>query len=662
MHRTAVTARRRRIFAVACCALVLAGCTWDGTLPTPDPSDDPERAAAELATGLARRDLTAVEFSGVAGSAANAEFQPLVQGMASLKPRVTIQNVEVSGNAATANLSYAWSFPGLPTAWTYASAASLTLENGRWRSTWSPALLHPRLNGTNRLSQRRLGAPRGELLGDRGEAIMIPRPVVRIGIDKTALEAAELSSSATRLARLVDIDPKRYVKEVADAGPEAFVEAIVLRAEDDDRPPNSAVRAIPGALPIQSEQVLAPTREFARPILGTVGEASKEIVDGSGGAVVSGDQVGLSGLQRRYDARLRGRPGVEVRLLPAKPAPSGPSATPSPTPSANPGPSASPSSAPPVTIFQAKPVAGQDLTVTLSVPLQSLAERILADTEPAAALVAIRPSTGAVIAAANNAGTDGYSIATVGQAPPGSTFKVATSLALLRAGLRPSSPVSCPARLVVDGKPFVNYSDYPSSALGAIDLETAVAQSCNTAFIGQRDRIAPGALLAAASSLGLGTDYDVGFSSYFGSVPTNDTGPAEAAALIGQGEVLASPLSMAAVVGSVAQGRTVLPYLVNGVRATPKAAPLTAAEAASLREMLRAVVTRGSGRLLDDLPGPAVIAKTGTAEYGNDEPRRTHAWMIAAQGDLAVAVFVSDGDSGSRTAGPLLRTFLRDSR
>ena len=57
-----------------------------------------------------------------------------------------------------------------------------------------------------------------------------------------------------------------------------------------------------------------------------------------------------------------------------------------------------------------------------------------------------------------------------------------------------------------------------------------------------------------------------------------------------------------------------------------------------------------------------MIAKTGTAEYGNDEPRRTHAWMIAAQGDLAVAVFVQDGESGSQTAGPLLRAFLAAAR
>ena len=150
---------------------------------------------------------------------------------------------------------------------------------------------------------------------------MIPRPVVRIGIDKTEVKAEQLTSSATRLARLVDIDARRYVKEVAEAGPEAFVAAIVLRASDDDRPENSAVLAIPGALPLEGEQVLAPTREFARPILGTVGDASKEIVDSSGGAVVSGDQVGLSGLQRRYDVPLRGTPGVQVRLLPPKPTP-----------------------------------------------------------------------------------------------------------------------------------------------------------------------------------------------------------------------------------------------------------------------------------------------------------------------------------------------------
>jgi cell division protein FtsI/penicillin-binding protein 2 len=111
------------------------------------------------------------------------------------------------------------------------------------------------------------------------------------------------------------------------------------------------------------------------------------------------------------------------------------------------------------------------------------------------------------------------------------------------------------------------------------------------------------------------------------------------------------------VVASVSAGRTVLPHLIEGRVPSSKGRPLTADEAAQLRQMMRAVVTEGSGRVLNGLDGQ-VIAKTGTAEYGTKAPLRTHAWMIAAQGDLAVAVFVNDGESGSRTAGPLLRSFL----
>ena len=57
-----------------------------------------------------------------------------------------------------------------------------------------------------------------------------------------------------------------------------------------------------------------------------------------------------------------------------------------------------------------------------------------------------------------------------------------------------------------------------------------------------------------------------------------------------------------------------------------------------------------------------MIAKTGTAEFGDEPPLPTHAWMIAGQGDLAVAVFVERGDSGSQTAGPVLEQFLRAMR
>ena len=658
-------------------ALLLAGCT-NGGAPNPG-GDDPERAATELAAGLTKKDLKPVEFVAATSENVDAAFQTLVRGMGPVAPQVSVDSVDRSGSAATASLDVSWTFPGVPDKWTYTTTAQLQNDGGRWKTAWQASIVEPQLNGSNRLSQRRVAADRGKVLGQDGEALVKSRSVVRIGIDKTAFdkdtdetgavgEAAQ--KSATALAKLVGINPKAYGKLVAGAGDQAFVEAITFRADDDDRPSNKAVYAIKGALPIQGEAMLAPTRDFARPILGTVGDATKEIVDDSEGAVVAGDQVGLSGLQKRYDVSLRGTPGVEVRLLPLTKSSSSASSSASPSATApsgsatdSPAPAASPSnSAAPVTVFESKPVAGKDLQLTLNLYLQKLAEKTLADTKPASAIVAIRPSTGAIVAAANGSGNGGQNLATIGQAAPGSTFKVVSSLALLRAGMKPSSKLTCPETITVDGRRFKNYSDYPSGSLGTITFQTALAQSCNTAFIGGRTKLDDGDLAKAAASLGVGVDYDTGFPSFFGKVPKDSSGTGGAAAMIGQGTVLASPMTMAGVVASVSGGRTVIPTLVEGQTAESTAAPLTAAEAKALQTMMRAVVTEGSGRTLSSLPGPKVIAKTGTAEYGSGQPLKTHAWMIAAQGDLAVAVFVNTGQSGSKTAGPLLKAFLQGAR
>jgi cell division protein FtsI/penicillin-binding protein 2 len=635
-------------------ALLVSGCTANTPQPDPDTSGA-AAAAAALAAGLAKKDVTPVAFAGATGTDVNEQLQAAVAGMGPLAPTVTVARVDPGGTTAAATLRVSWTFPGVPQAWTYDSRAELVREDGTWRTRWQPNIVEPSLDATHRLSQRRLYPERGELRGEDGDPIVTPRPVVRIGIDKSAVSGTKVAASARRLAALLDIDAKTYAAKVADAGPEAFVEAITLRAAADDRPDNAKVFAIPGALPIEAEQMLAPSRTFARPILGTVGEATKEDVDASGGAVVSGDQVGLSGLEKRYDSRLRGTPGVQVLRAELKPTAGSASPSPSPTPS--------PSASPAPELFRVAPKAGQALQVTLNVSLQGLAEKVLADTVPASAVVAIRPSTGAILAAASGPGSKDQSVATTGQYPPGSTFKVVSSLALLRVGLKPTSAVTCPPTLEVNGQRFKNYSDYPSSALGRIDLRTAVAQSCNTAFIGQRTKLQDGDLAEAAASLGLGTDYDVGFPSFFGSVPSESSENGRAAAMIGQAKDQASPMAMAAVAASVAAGKTVVPHLLDDQVAKPKGKPLTQQEATDLKQLMRAVVTEGSaGGVLGSLDGPPAIAKTGTAEYGTAKPPKTHAWMIAAQGDLAVAVFVADGESGSRTAGPLLARFLRGAR
>jgi len=278
-----------------------------------------------------------------------------------------------------------------------------------------------------------------------------------------------------------------------------------------------------------------------------------------------------------------------------------------------------------------------------------------------AAIVAVQPSTGAVLAAANGPGAGGINIATYGQYAPGSTFKIVSSLALIRSGLRADDTVHCTPDVVVDGKEFKNYDDYPPGGIGDIALREAVAFSCNTAFINARTRLSGEDLSGAAESLGLGQDHDLGFPAYFGQVPPPASETEQAADMIGQGKVLASPLVMATVAASVASGHTVVPYLLEDYRpdASP-GEPLRPAEAATLAQLMRAVVAEGSGSFLSGLPGD-IGAKTGTAEYGEpgaDGSLPTHTWMVAFQDDLAVAVFVETGESGSSTAGPLLEAFL----
>ncbi|MBJ7357203.1 penicillin-binding transpeptidase domain-containing protein [Nocardioides sp.] len=616
---------------------LLVGCTGDGDDgPDPDQGPTPEATAEALATGLQSGDLIRVAFDSETAEGAQAAYDEVLAGMGDRPRTVEVVDVEEGseGDAAEATLRWSWELGG-EQPWTYDVVAPLTEGEAEWQATWATTLVEPSLEPGDVLDLASLTPDRGDILGARGLGLVTERQVSRVGIDKPSVEASQAGASARALAKLVGIDAKEYAKRVEAAGPQAFVEAIVYRQEEVDPGLLQAVEAIAGARLIGGSLPLAPTREFAAPLLGRVGEVTAEMIEESPDKYQVGDVAGISGLQARYDDTLRGSPGVKVSAIDDQGAA--------------------------YELFRSEPVPGQPLQLSLDLDLQVEAERLLADVTPASALVALRPSTGEILVAANGPGTGGLNLATFGQFAPGSTFKSVSALALLRAGLTPQSVVPCTARVVVDGKTFTNYDDYPSGALGDIPLRTALANSCNTAFISQAPRLQGTDLFDAGVSLGIGLDHDLGFPAYFGSVEPSSSKTESAAQLIGQGTILASPMVMAAVIGSAQSGRLVIPRLVEGVDVSPPegAQPLEPAESEALRSMLRAVVTDGSGRGLADVPGPPVIAKTGTAEFGAGDDLQTHAWMIAAQGDLAVAVFVEVGASGSGTAGPILEAFLR---
>ncbi|WP_077488009.1 penicillin-binding transpeptidase domain-containing protein [Sinomonas mesophila] len=646
-------------------ALVLSAALLAGALAA---CDDGRKAAAQqavgqLASALSALDVGGVPMRGTEPSAAQAQVEAAVEGLDGAKPAVVAVEPTIDGDRADVVLDYRWTLSGQE--WTYSTTASLAREGDRWLAEWRADVLAPQLAAEEVLVLEATAPERAEILGAEDAKLVTSRPVLRVGIDKTKVAAEGQEAAAKALAELVGIDPAVFAQQVAASGERAFAEAIVLRDEPARSPTDEQIAAVPGAVTVKDTLPLAPSRTFARPVLGSVGQATAEQVEASEGALQAGDETGIGGLQAQYDAQLRGKDGLAVYAQPAELTAEALRADPSVR----------------RTLFSADPVPGTPLKTTLDPGLQQLAEDTLAGVGRASALVALRPSDGAVLAAASGPGSNGYNTAMLGQYAPGSIFKTVDSLAIVRAGGSAETRVQCPETLTVDGRTFSNAPGYPASSLGDITLRDAYAHSCNTAFIGQRGAVSQGQLEAAATALGVAVDHPgLGAAAFLGSVPGTADGTEHAASMIGQGRILYSPLAAAIMAGSVAKGSPVSARLVvdlpasapaspaaTGDSASPTAAPsptaspapgVTAAEAGVLQGLMRAVVTSGHAGFLAAIPGAPVGAKTGTAEFGADTPPKTHAWIIGTQGDLAVAVFVEEGGFGAEVSGPLLTAFL----
>ncbi|MDR0990326.1 MAG: penicillin-binding protein [Propionibacteriaceae bacterium] len=621
---------RHRLLRAAIAGLLvwsLAACAHDPNQPARgQPSADP--VVASLATGLSVGEMSDVVFAdGPADPTAEIEASGLP--LDEVQPSVTAGPVTYADDRVTATSSIRYQWPFRSGDWSYETTVNLRYDGHQWLVTWSPSLIHPRLEAGDRLVHQRLAADRAGITGDGGQAVVERTTQVRVGIDKTLIEASQWATAAAALAGRLQLDASAYTERVLATGPQAFVAGATFRQADVPD-----ILDIPGARGVAETALLPVADGLLTEVLGTVREATAEDIEQSDGLLSAGDLVGTGGLQRTFDEQLRGVPGDLIYIAPRDRAVTEPAAD--------------------MIVYSAAAVAGTPLATSFDVTAQLRAEAALANLGQPAAAVLIRPSDGALLAAAVSPQADGYPEATLNHFAPGSTFKIVTSLALLRHGYTADTLVECSTPNARDGLPISNYSGYPPAYTGPIRLSTAVAQSCNTAFANQVGRLQAGDLQAAAASLGAGVDYDAGGLLY-GTVPIPDSEAMQAQMTIGQGGVLMSPVAMAGVIASIAAGQTVVPWMVDSLRPQSTAAPLTADEAAQLRIMLVETVNNG---LVSLLQGVAVGAKSGTAEYGQGDPLPTHAWMIAyGDSDRAAAVWVKDG-SGTFTAGPIIQALL----
>jgi cell division protein FtsI/penicillin-binding protein 2 len=593
--------RLRALVALLALLTAVAGCRLFG-------GDGPEEAVRAFAAAWSAGDDAGAARLTDDPAAATALLTSTRAALSPAGLSVQVGQVRAASDTATASLDVRWDL-GQGRVWSYLGEAGLhrsaRSDGPAWTVAWAPAVVHPRLAARQRLVLSSADAEPAPVVDRAGVPLLTATPVVSVLLDR--LQTGDLPTVTGALATaLSPLEPSITAHTITDGAartPDGRAYTVAVLRETDYLTVKNAIHDLPGVRFTTSDRLLAPDAGFARQVLPLV--------------------------RTTFAPQLDGVPGWSVAVVDA-------------------------GGGTVATLAEEAPKPGSTAAVTLDRAIQAAAEDAVEPLTQQAMLVAIQPSTGNLLAIAQNAAADpAGALALTGRFPPGSTFKIVTALAAVeQAGLRVDTPVACPAETVIGGRPVPNAGRFD---LGTVPLRTAFARSCNTTFATIGTGLAPDGLTTAARQLGLGADFAVpALTTITGAVPAAPDPVQRAENAFGQGQVLASPLGMALVAATVAQGAPVVPQLVAG-RPTQVLAAATAPDPAALeqvRTMMRAVVTEGTATALNrpgpNGPGPnragEVRGKTGTAEITNDGSR-AHGWFVGYRGDLAFAVLVVDGGS-----------------
>lgn len=543
-------------------------------------------------------------------------------------------------------------------------------QEARWRIEWGPEAILPNLLPGRLVRMTRLPTTRGRIISRDGTELATFAEATQIGVVPGQIKSeAGLLASLAPLVGMTGADiralytrswvrpdtyvPIRTVRDVsADARAKlAVIEGVQLRPE--------RVRAHPSGMLVQQ--------------LGSVGEASdadaKKLATRG---IAAGDTIGKTGLEATLDEHLGGTFGWRLAIVDENERPI-------------------------ETLAETPPVAGLDAVLSIDTAMQRAAEAALGTQK--GAIVVEDAWTGEILVLASGPKSEAFDRAMFGQYATGSTFKLVTAAAALRTGaLKPGELVDCPQRWTGFGPQWVQVN-HESSALGPIDLRTALARSCNTFFYEMGKRLNdrdPDLLPNTAKSFGLGNATDIDFvfeapgivpspewkRQRFANSPADQAwNPGDATNLaVGQGFLLATPIQMANYASAVTNDGIVWkPRVVVELRdragivtrTFPKQelrrAETKPTDLSLIREGMRAVVTDPQGTvyfpfLTYQVP---VAGKSGTAETST--AGKVNAWFVGfAPFDVPRLAFAAvldgfeerPGVHGSQDAAKMTRAVL----
>lgn len=597
----------RRLPALLASALMLAagltGCT-----PRPNSA---EPTAAAFLDAISSRQFGELASLVDEPSQAESSTQTTWEGLQAERLEAEITDVTQTDNIATATYTMRWHLPRERT-FAYEDRMTLTQAGEEWTVRWQPSVLHPKLGANQHLELRAIAATEASVVSSDGVELLRPGVAYRVLVEPGTMRSAPATAQrvAAALAAAREQDPTSPQVDAGALAPQlaaaastysvAVVPAAVKETVEQALGGDPAVRLNEEAAMVNQDPSFAPD------IMARIGQLVSDDLEGEAGWSVS--VVNENGAEYEQVER-------------QDPAPA--------------------------------PAVG----VSLDHAVQEAAEKAL---EPVAGqqamIVAIRPSTGGVLAVAQTPAADKQgNLATMGQYPPGSTFKIITSAAgLQRQGLSPGSIVPCPGTMDIYGRIVTNYAGF---SLGSVPLETAFARSCNTTFADISTKLAPGELKAVGKQFGLGVDLTIpGLDTITGSIPEGETALDRTEAGYGQGADLVSPFGMALVAASAARGSMPVPFVLAGhdTQVGEKVAAPSPEAVEQLREMMAAVTAPGGTAAGMSAQGD-IRGKTGEAEINGG----SHAWFTGyrADDDIAFATLVVLG-GGSEAAVAITNAML----